>query len=288
MDYLLLALSVVLATGRNMLAKDISKINFGTRQYFLCQGVLFLLGGGALLAFGDVSFFRVAPITIIYAVIYGIVVLLSQWFYVTSLNKGNVALCSTVQSLGFILPTLSGAIIWREELYFLDYVGILCAVAAIVVSGASKSTEKKNNGSGYFIPLLIAMLASGGLGIVQKFQQKSPYADQKSVFLLIAFALAAAISFIFFAFSKKQYEGEFKMNKLTIASFAGICFGCCNLINTILVGRMDSAIFFPTLNIGVILLSVVCAALLLKEKMTKKEISVLILGGASILLLNLA
>ena len=49
---------------------------------------------------------------------------------------------------------------------------------------------------------------------------------------------------------------------------------------------LDSAILFPTLNIGVILLSMVAGVLLFKEKVGKRELLVLLLGGASILLLN--
>jgi glucose uptake protein GlcU len=58
------------------------------------------------------------------------------------------------------------------------------------------------------------------------------------------------------------------------------------LLNTTLAGLLDSAIFFPTLNIGVILLSMICGVIFFKERILKKEITVLILGGVSILLLN--
>ena len=50
---------------------------------------------------------------------------------------------------------------------------------------------------------------------------------------------------------------------------------------------LDSAILFPSLNIGVILLSILCGALLFKERISKKERSVLVLGVLSIALLNL-
>ena len=74
---------------------------------------------------------------------------------------------------------------------------------------------------------------------------------------------------------------------LAVASFVGLFFGCCNLLNTTLVGKLDSAIFFPTLNIGVIILSMLCGIVFFKEKIRKREIAVLLLGGMSIFLLNL-
>ena len=287
MPFLFLGLSVVLSTGRNLLSKNLSNVRFRTRPFFWCQSALFLCGAVALVLFGKISSGVVAYQTLIYAAVYAILLIFAQWFYTAALAKGNTALCSTVYSLGFILPTLSGAILWAESFSFLDLLGIMCAISAVIVSGLKSQAKEKATKSYYFIPLVIAMLASGGLGIVQKLQQKSAYAEQKSIFLLIAFTLAAVISLIFSLFAKKQGDPPFRRGKLAAASCIGVCFGCCNLLNTTLAGLLDSAIFFPTLNIGVILLSMICGVIFFKERILKKEITVLILGGVSILLLNL-
>jgi drug/metabolite transporter (DMT)-like permease len=286
MAFLLLGLSVVLSTGRNLFSKNLSDVQFGTKPFFLCQCALFLCGGAALVLFGNISFGVVAYQTLIYAAVYAILLIFAQWFYTAALAKGNTALCSTVYSLGFIFPTLSGVILWSEPFSILDVLGILCAVSAVIVSGLKLQSIEQTGKYYYFIPLVIAMLASGGLGIVQKLQQKSAHAEQKSIFLLIAFTLAAVISFIFSLFAKKQGDPPFRRGKLAVASCIGVCFGCCNLLNTTLAGLLDSAIFFPTLNIGVILLSMICGVIFFKERILKKEITVLILGGVSILLLN--
>ena len=288
MAYFLLSLSVVLSTGRNLLSKNLSFVRFKTKQFFLCQSILFFFGAFAILLFGKVSFVSIAQETLLYSMIYGALLILAQWFYTAALSKGNTAACSTVYSLGFIFPTLSGAMIWNEAFSFVDLLGVLSAVAAVVLSGLKVNKNEGTAKAYYFIPLVIAMLASGGLGIVQKVQQKSDYADQRPVFLLIAFLLAAGISLLFALMTKgsETDTNVLQARKLTVAALVGAFFGCCNLLNTLLAGLLDSAIFFPTLNIGVILLSTICAATLFKEKLSKKEICVLVLGGISILLLN--
>ena len=199
MAYLLLALSVILSTGRNLFSKNLSSIEFKTKPFFLCQGVLFLFGALSLLSFGKISFESIAAETLIYALVYGCLLVIAQWFYTAALSRGNTALCSTVYSLGFILPTLSGAVVWGEEFSLFDLFGILCAVSAVIVSGLKINKNSKKAKSYYFIPLLVAMLASGGLGIVQKLQQKSVYADEKSVFLFLAFSFASVVSLVFFS-----------------------------------------------------------------------------------------
>ena len=287
MPFLLLGLSVLLSTGRNLFSKKLSDIRFGTRLFFLCQSVLFLCGAASIVLFGRISIGSIAFVTLLYAIIYGLLLILAQWFYTAALTKGNTALCSTVYSLGFILPTLSGAILWSESFSGSDLFGVLCAVSAVIILGVHPRTKEKTVKSYDFIPLIIAMLASGGLGIVQKLQQKSDDSDQKSLFLLIAFLLAAGISLSFALFTKNTTANSIRPRKLAVASCVGLFFGCCNLLNTSLAGLLDSAIFFPTVNIGVILLSMICGVIFFKEKISKKELAVLILGGLSILLLNL-
>ena len=218
--------------------------------------------------------------------IYGLLLIFAQWFYTAALTQGNIALCSTVYSLGFIFPTLSGTILWKETFSFLDLCGVLCATGAVIASGWQPKAKENVGKSYYFLPLAVAMLASGGLGIVQKLQQKSDYAEEKSMFLLIAFSLAMTISLLFSLLAKKKSDIPLRREKVIVASCVGIFFGCCNLLNTSLAGLLDSAIFFPTLNIGVILLSILCGIGFFKEKITKKELLVLLLGTASILLLN--
>lgn len=286
MPYILLGFSIVLSVGRNILSKNLSDIRFGTRAFFACQSLLFACGCLALSIFGQISFENIAPKTLLYAFLYGLLLILAQWFYTAALRKGSTSLCSTVYSLGFILPTLSGALIWSERLSFLDILGIICAIAAVVVSGIKPGADQCEKKSLYFLPLIIAMLASGGLGIVQKMQQKSNVAAQKPIFLAIAFLLASTISLVFALLSKEQSEGKLSKSKLVAASCVGIFFGCCNLLNTSLAGMLDSAIFFPTLNLGVILLSMLCGFIFFKEKLAKRDVYILGLGVAAILLLN--
>ncbi|MBE6565334.1 MAG: hypothetical protein E7655_08695 [Ruminococcaceae bacterium] len=286
MAYLLLTVSVVLSTGRNLLLKKLSSVGFGTRSFYLSQGLLFLCGGIVLLFLGKNPFGSVAFDTFLFAALYGLLLILAQWFYTMAIGRGNITLCSTVYSLGFIFPALSGAILWSEAFSLFDLLGIVCAMSAVIVSGLRPNEKKKADKANGFIPLVIAMLASGGLGIVQKLQQKSAYAEQKSVFLLLAFAFAAGISLLFSLFAEKRKDMPLQRRDLAVASCVGLFFGCCNFLNTTLAGLLDSSSLYPMLNIGIILLSMLCGVAFFKEKINKRESIVLVLGIASILLLN--
>lgn len=284
MAYWLLLLSVILSSCRNVCSKSISKIDSGTKGFYLLQAVIF--GSGVLLLMTMKGAFQpVSGLTVLLAVLYGLLLLSAQWNYTAAMQKGNVGLCATVYSLGFVLPTLSGAVFWSESLSLWQVLGIFVAVMTFVVSGIWKRSEKGLES--YFLRLIAAMLSSGGLGVLQKIQQSTPYADQKTQFVLIAMALAAGFSMICFYFANSGDSNETKRN-LCPAAVIGLCFGASNLLNTMLSGMLPSATVFPLLNIGSIMCSTAIGLLVFREGLNLKTGVVLTLGTVAIILIGVA
>ena len=289
MSILFLGLSIILSSVRNILSKGVSELKFGTKQFFLTQACIFICGSLILIFFTNHSFECPALLTLFYAMVYSILLLSAQYCYTCALKKGNVGICSTIYSLGFIFPTLSGSLFWNERLTELNIIGILMVVPTIIVSGmpASKNGQQKNINT-YIIPLISAMLSSGGLGIMQKVQQNSHYPEQKNFFVISAFALAGTISFLISLFAKREPQIKIGRKKLIFGAGIGVAFGLCNLLNTILAGQLDSAVFFPVLNIGTIFFSIVSGIIFYKEKISRNDLIAFLLGIISILLITIA
>jgi len=281
---ILLALSIVLSAGRNLLSKRISSEPFGTAGFFQLQARTFGTGAAVLLLPALTDGEIPSLLTVLYALLYGLLLVGAQWCYTVALGGGNTAVCATVYSLGFILPTLSGMVFWKESVTLWKILGIVAVFPALILSG-KKQNRNATEGHGYTLPLIISMLCSGGLGILQKVQQSSPYPQQRTAFVCIAFAAAAILS-LFCGIGKQSHEK--KTPTFGIASVGvGACFALCNLLNTFLAGRMDSAVFFPCLNVGAILLSTVLSFLVFREALSARHVAVLALGTFSILLINL-
>ena len=284
---LLILLSVVLGASRNIFSKGVSKFRFGTKKFFFSQFSLFLAGSIAVILVEEIHLASIVPITAMYAFIYGILLICAQWYYIAALENSNIAVCSIFYALGFIFPTISGVLFWNETITYINGFGILCVIPAVVISGLkTPKTKNKVSNAGYILPLLISMLSAGGLGIMQIVQQKSLYQEQRPEFILVGFLLASVVSFICFVFAKSDDKNVLD-KKYFMSAAAGVCYGGCNLLSTALAGRLDSAMFFPVYNIGVILLSTVLSYIIFKEKMQKKDILVFSLGIISIILLNL-
>lgn len=267
-NLLLLGASVLLSAGRNAVSKRTAVDMTDKRGFFLSQTVLFL-SAALLLGAGSLRAPRTSGITLLYGVIYGVLLVLAQWMLTVSLARGNTSLCSVVYSLGFVLPTLSGALFWKESFTVRDGVGLALAVTVILLS-AKREKETRSSPMPY---ILIAMLASGGLGIMQKVQQTSSAPEEKGVFLLVAFLVATLASLTAFLCCKREEAPH--RTPLVAPVLTGLCFGGANLCNTVLAGAMKSAVVFPTQNIGTVLLSTVLGMALFGEKMTLKTAVVL-------------
>ncbi|MBQ8566854.1 MAG: EamA family transporter [Clostridia bacterium] len=283
---LLLLLSACLASCRNVLTKGFSSFTFKRREFFGIQATIFGVGSLALLAVNLFNFKGLSLFTVLVALAYGVLLVCAQWCYTIALSKGKTGICATIYSFGFLIPTLSGAIFWEEKITFLGFLGILMAIPVLVISGIKKkSNGEASTSNSYFFPLIIALICSGGLGVVQKIQQGSEFVGQTSSFILVAFIFCFICSLLFFLFLKKG-SIQIQRKNLISCSAIGVFFATCNLLNTYLAGKLNSSVFFPAINIGSILFSTVLGFIVYKEKPTKKDLIVLLLSITSIILVN--
>ncbi len=284
LDITLLIATVTLSAGRNLLSKNIADIPFGSSLFFKLQGSLFLSGALILTAFSPKKI--PSAETCLLASVYALLLLSAQWYYTCALGRLDLSVCSTVYSLGFVIPTISGALFWNEPFTILDMVGLALVICAVILSGCTPTTEKKMGGKPFFAALMAAMIASGGLGIVQKYQQSSIYREERGQFVAIAFFIATSLS-LAVSFFTNSASAKIRPRVFPAAILVGICFGTCNLLNTTLAGRLDSAVFFPLLNISVILLSTILNRTIYKVRFAKRAAAILLLSTAAIVLLNL-
>ena len=284
----LLALSIVCSTARAVFSKRLGALSGSKRGFYLTQAVLFAVAAAVLLMLNVRSIARPSQTAVLLAVAYGVLTVLSQWMYTLSLTRCPVSVCAMVYSFGFILPTVFGTVVWREPVDAFKIVSILLCIGTIfLASGKSDAGSAKPRGLP--LPLIVAMLASGGLGIVQKLQQKSAASGETGMFLCLAFVLATLLSLLAALAARKDAAPKARIAPALALPIliVGVCMAAANTANTLLAGLLPSAVIFPTVNVGVILASLAASALLLKEKPTRRQIAAFALGITAILLFNL-
>ena len=282
-NILFMLISVSLSAGRSIFSKKVAADYAKKEAFFFSQTVLFLTAAIIIFITEPPAFRSVAPQTLLFGIIYGIILIAAQWLFTYALRSGPTSICTVVYSFGFIFPTLSGTIFWGEDLTVFHAIGLVIAIAVIILS-AKPTKDETAASKRYVLYIVLAMLGGGGLGIMQKVQQTSEVAAEKSAFLIIGFLLAFFVSLIAFLTCRKPIKID---KALIYPVLTGGCYSGMNLLNTILVGRMKSAVFFPVQNISSILLTTLCGIVLFKEKLTPRSAAIILLGIAAVLVLSL-
>ena len=116
--------------------------------------------------------------------------------------------------------------------------------------------------------------SNGFVGVMQKIHQSTEYKSQSTAFLVSAFAfMTAASAFIWLYERKRAGEKRFDPDakQIAFALISGATFAVPHTANLYLAGAMPSAVFFPIINTGGLILTLLAATLLFKEKLSRLQ-----------------
>ena len=183
----------------------------------LTAAVVLLCWGG----FGSASAF-----TVLLGVVFGAITALQGITNIAALQVGPMSYTSVIISFSTLISALSGVLFFDESLGWAQIVGIVLMLVSFILAAKSDSGEKKANVKWLFL-CLIAFVATGGIGVMQKVHQSSVYRNELNAFLIIAFVSSAVFCAIF-ALLLKRREGlstnEKEKRKLFLCSLLSHIF----------------------------------------------------------------
>ena len=253
----------------------------------------------AICFYGVSSIASASLFTVLLAVAFGIVTALQQLMMLKAFEVGPFAYTSVITSLSMLIPTLSGVLIFRTETISpLQYVGIALMVVCLVLSvNTKKGADEKKASLKWMLYCGGSFIFCGLIGVMQKWHQSTVYAGELNAFLIIAFIFACIYSAVMSLIAlKKEPKPEAEGKKrfpflalipILIISAAGVCGAVNNMFNLYLSGKMDSAVFFPLVNGGGLILTTVSAVVLFREKPTVRQWIGIAFGVAAVFMLCL-
>ena len=192
-------------------------------------------------------------------------------------STGPFAYTSVIVALSAIIPTLSG-LFFGETISASQYVGIGLMIVCILLSpqtGSAQHVQKAN--TKWLLLCLLAALCSGCLGVIQKVHQQSiDHRSEMAAMLIIGFAVSTICAGI-------QYLRQLPQSKavsekiprtarvLWLPILCGLSFSFPHTVNLFLVGQVPAAIFFPIVNLTPMLLTMVSAVVIFKERLSRKR-----------------
>jgi drug/metabolite transporter (DMT)-like permease len=214
----------------------------------------------------------------------GVMYAVSKTIILKGYEKTSVAFMTLCHASGMILPCIIGHFFWSEPLSLLSLIGILLAVASIVLLKDSKKDKKSFDAVGILIGILV-FLTSGGVMIAQKLMGLY-FSGQSGVAYNFYSFVVACLLLCGFARPKETAKRDWK-RILLCATGSAVSLSVISMVMTGLAGRVPSALLFPLFNGSGIIFVCVCSVFAFKEKLTPKKILGLILGVCGLCLVNL-
>ncbi len=284
MIYLLLVASVLLGTAKNTLSKSLSSMSSNASHIHITNFYTMLVAW-ILFVILNKGFSQLSLISLLVGIVYAAFSLISQIYLLKAMKIGPVAFTSLFFSCGFIISTILGAIVYHEQIRFIQVIGILVIIIAMYIS-ISPGTMK-NFSIKWLSYSLIAFLCAGIVGFFQKFHQKSSASSELNMMLIVAFGIMTLASLIFYLLSTEHDKAVIKSRKFLLS---GLCLGLFialqNKNNLYLAGVLPSAVFFPISNGGIIISSTVAASFLFHEKLSKIQKLGMLLGVIAIAIIG--
>ncbi len=191
---------------------------------------------------------------------------------------GSFAYTSVIVALSAIIPSMSGPVLFGEKVTVSQFAGIGLMIICIILSPGNDGGERRAVNLKWLLFCTVAFVFSGAVGVVQKIHQNNAaHKAEMPALLLTCFFVSFALSGIRLITERGRMKksGE-SLNKLTLAvllfpAVSGLCFAFPHTINLFLSGRLASVVFFPTINLCPMLLTMLYAVFGFKERLTAKQ-----------------
>lgn len=224
----------------------------------------------------------------LWGIAYGIVMAAFLLCKMQAMATGSVSITSFIGCSSLIISTLFGVIFFKENVTVLQIVGVVLLIFSLFLTlTGSGSKEKGGKKREWFIWCGLFILCSGATGIIFKLHQASPVREEINQMLLAA----AITSAVLFGLSSLlvQWKSDRTLPRIgreAIFFVIACAIVSCgyNRLNISLSGMLPSIIFFPSFNGSVIILASALAAILFKERISRKQLYGMLTGIAALLL----
>lgn len=232
--------------------------------------------------------------TVLIASFSGLTLFFSTFCGIYAMKSGTVSLSSMFGTAGMIIPLIAGVFLFDQPIHIIQWAGVgLFFVAAWMLIGSSKKIY--TNFSFKTLLLLIGSLISNGCTMLaqQMFTAYVPDGDV-SVFSFLSFGIIAILGSITFLFMKNQKSKDTEettdssKKTLFICGVAlAIAVFVINQLATLSTTLVSPVILFTFINGGGTIISTVVAAILYKEKLSRRTVAGVVLGILSLVVIKL-
>lgn len=284
--YLFLFLSIFSAAANNLLLHKFANRgldSMGDILLFnsLCSAAwIFLLGTAAIVHGG----FDLTPESILWGILYGLVIAIFLLSKMQAMATGPVSLTSFIGCSSLLISTAFGVFVLHEEASIIQAVGVilLCGSLFLIISPKSDGARPS-----WKYWCLVFFLGSAATGIIFKLQQRSEaseFVDEMLIVSAITSCVILAAAAVMITKHREHRLPHVPSGALGYIVGCGAVSCIYNRLNITLTGILPSVVFFPLFNGSVILISTFAGVFLFREHLNKKQVAGMLTGAAALML----
>ncbi len=203
-----------------------------------------------------------------YAMVIGCIFIMTFQIFAYSSQTAGVAITAISSKISVVIPVFIGAFLYaNESLSLMKVLGLVFAIISFLLV-FSNNANMKINPRFIFLPIIL-FLANGLNDSMMTFAQRKFAGFNTMLFVSCIFFFSLVIGIIWLVVNYLVLKQKLQLKSV----LAGILLGILNFLSTYYffkgVETIESAIFFPVLNTGIVSLSALIGYFVFKEQLNK-------------------
>ena len=285
MEYIFLIIVVICVSLQNILKKHYATKTEKQNTFLFAFFTVF----AAMLFFVVQSGFKLEfnPAILPYCVGFAVSFCATMFGAFLAIKYGPLSITLLLTSYSLIIPTFHGVFVLNDSISLVGIIGFALLLISLFFINIKKGEETEKKFSlKWFIYLLMSFFGNGFCSLIQKLQQLKFDGDYKSEFMILALLMCCVFFIGATVICKEKIKVGLKYC-LPLGIFGGVANGVVNYLVMVLSNILPSAILYPSISAGGIVIGFVVALFVYKEKLTKTQFLGYLIGTVSVALLNL-
>lgn len=196
----------------------------------------------------------------------------------SSIQKNGMSMTTIFNRMGILIPTVLSAVLFHEIPTWLQIIGLLLAVLAIIYINGGAEKEKGN-----MALLFVIFFLGGSVDMMSKLFSYYGQSDLKNHFVLYTFAISFVFSLVLLLIKNR----DVKRRDVTAGILVGIPNQLVVFATLKAASMLPAYMVYPVYSASVILAANLVDLLIFKEKLTKRQYIGTGIIAAALVLINL-
>lgn len=222
--------------------------------------------------------------------------MLFQVVYSVALTEGPVSITVLIINFAVIVPTTVSAIVFKENIFVSQLLGILCLLISFPLSMKESTGGEKGVNKKWVILTVITLIADSAVMTMQKmFRITESYSEapdtSSNTFLLFIYIFSAIFALIVYFAKTRMYPEEkrsFRFGKSVIFFALAMGLDLAVYQKFYMTANMEipGSFFFPTFSGLQSVSMTVIGILLFKDRLNRRQLTGVLFGILAVILLN--